>query len=262
MLPATWLNARRRTVLLFIDRGEALGVERMAVARYAVGDLFPGVWNPEEQPDQYARIAEILSAANPKNIALNFSNDYALADGLTYSEQRDFSAALPVELRSRLVSSEPVAVGWLETRTDKEMTAYADVMAIAHDIIAEGFSREAITPGITTTEDLEWWYRQRVNDLGLTTWFHNSIEIERPKKVSAALMAQGAALDIIYPGDHVHIDFGIIFSKQVKPRRRNTFRGRLAKATHSKISSPPISGWAALATTYLRAAEHRQLTVD
>ena len=68
MLPATWLNARRRTVLLFIDRGEALGVERMAVARYAVGDLFPGVWNPEEQPDQYARIAEILSAANPKNI--------------------------------------------------------------------------------------------------------------------------------------------------------------------------------------------------
>ena len=62
------------------------------------------------------------------------------------------SAALPVELRSRLVSSEPVAVGWLETRTDKEMTAYADVMAIAHDIIAEGFSREAITPGITTTE--------------------------------------------------------------------------------------------------------------
>jgi hypothetical protein len=151
MLPATWLNARRRTVLLFIDRGEALGVERMAVARYAVGDLFPGVWNPEEQPDQYARIAEILSAANPKNIALNFSNDYALADGLTYSEQRDFSAALPSELRSRLVSSEPVAVGWLETRTDKEMTAYADVMAIAHDIIAEGFSREAITPGITTT---------------------------------------------------------------------------------------------------------------
>lgn len=223
MLPATWLNARRRTVLLFIDRGEALGVERMAVARYAVGDLFPGVWNPEEQPDQYARIAEILSAANPKNIALNFSNDYALADGLTYSEQRDFSAALPSELRSRLVSSEPVAVGWLETRTDKEMSAYADVMAIAHDIIAEGFSREAITPGITTTEDLEWWYRQRVNDLGLTTWFHNSIEIERPKKVSAALMAQGAALDIIYPGDHVHIDFGITYLNLQTDTQQNAY---------------------------------------
>ena len=223
MLPATWLNARRRTVLLFIDRGEALGVERMAVARYAVGDLFPGVWNPEEQPDQYARIAEILSAANPKNIALNFSNDYALADGLTYSEQRDFSAALPSELRSRLVSSEPVAVGWLETRTDKEMSAYADVMAIAHDIIAEGFSREAITPGITTTEDLEWWYRQRVNDLGLTTWFHNSIEIERPEKVNAALMAQGAALDIIYPGDHVHIDFGITYLSLQTDTQQNAY---------------------------------------
>src|SRR5210317_1491250 len=48
MLPATWLNARRRTVLLFIDRGER-GVERLAVARYAVGSLFPGAWDPETQ---------------------------------------------------------------------------------------------------------------------------------------------------------------------------------------------------------------------
>ena len=223
MLPATWLNARRRTVLLFIDRGEALGVERMAVARYAVGDLFPGVWNPEEQPDQYARIAEILSAANPKNIALNFSNDYALADGLTYSEQRDFSAALPAYLRERIVSSEPLAVAWLETRTEKEMAVYADVMAIAHDIIAEGFSRAAITPGITSTEDLEWWYRQRVNNLGLTTWFHNSIEIERPQSATDALVSQGAALDIIYPGDHVHIDFGISYLNLQTDTQQNAY---------------------------------------
>jgi len=223
MLPATWLNARRRTVLLFIDRGEELGVERMAVARYAVGDLFSGVWNPEEQPDQYAKIAEILSAANPKNIALNFSNDYALADGLTYSEQRDFSAALPAYLRERIVSSEPLAVAWLETRTEREMAVYADVMAIAHDIIAEGFSATAITPGKTSSEDLEWWFRQRVNDLGLTTWFHNSIEIERPQSATDALIAQGAALDIIYPGDHVHIDFGISYLNLQTDTQQNAY---------------------------------------
>ena len=75
MLPATWLNARRRTVLLFIDRGEEGGIERMAVARYAVGDLFPGVWDPETQPDQYQRIAEILGEANPRAIAPNYSHE-------------------------------------------------------------------------------------------------------------------------------------------------------------------------------------------
>lgn len=41
MLPATWLNARRRTVLLFMDHGDERGVERLAIARYAVGDIFP-----------------------------------------------------------------------------------------------------------------------------------------------------------------------------------------------------------------------------
>lgn len=223
MLPATWLNARRRTVLLFVDHGGTRGIERMAVARYAVTDLFPGVWNPEEQPDQYLRIAEILSEANPKNIALNFSNDYALADGLTYSEQRDFSAALPTSLRSRLVSAEKLAVGWLETRTPGEMLVYADVMAIAHDIIAEGFSRSAIAPGVTTTEDLEWWYRQRVNDLGLTTWFHNSIEIERPRAVIDALTQRGADLTVIQPGDHVHIDFGITYLNLQTDTQQNAY---------------------------------------
>ena len=111
MLPATWLNARRRTVLMFIDQGPELGIARMAVARYPVGDLFPGVWNPEQQPDQYERIAQILDEADPDRIALNYSDVYALADGLTYSEQRDFLQALPLRLRDRVVSSEAVAVG-------------------------------------------------------------------------------------------------------------------------------------------------------
>jgi hypothetical protein len=111
MLPATWLNARRRTVLMFIDHGDSRGVERLAIARYAVGDIFPGVWDPEEQPDQYQRIAQLLTEFNPSKIALNFSDTYALADGLTYSEQRDFRAALPSDLQDRIVSAENLAVG-------------------------------------------------------------------------------------------------------------------------------------------------------
>ena len=95
MLPATWLNARRRTVLLFVDHGAERGVERMAIARYPVGTLFPGVWNPDEDPDQWRRIAQILDEFDPHAIALNYSRDFALADGLSYSEQQDFMAALP-----------------------------------------------------------------------------------------------------------------------------------------------------------------------
>lgn len=223
MLPATWLNARRRTVLLFIDHGPERGVERMAVARYAVGDLFPGAWNPEQQPDQYARIAQILSEFNPQSIALNFSDTYGLADGLTYSEQRDFLAALPTRLQELVVSSQDVAVGWLETRTELELELYRDVMQIAHDIIKEGFSAEVVEPGVTTTEDLEWWFRQRVNDLGLSTWFHTSIETERSDRSVQEITDGNLDPDVLYKGDHIHIDFGISYLNLQTDTQQNAY---------------------------------------
>lgn len=223
MLPATWLNARRRTVLMFIDHGDSRGVERMAVARYAVGDLFPGVWNPEQQPDQWQRIADILNEADPDRIALNFSEDYALADGLTYSEQRALQDALPRRLRNRIESAEPLAVGWLETRIDSEMEIYKDVMAIAHGIIREGFSAAVVEPGVTTTDDLSWWFRQRVNDLGLDTWFHTSIEVERSARSLAEIAAGNLDPDVLYKGDHVHIDFGISYLNLQTDTQQNAY---------------------------------------
>jgi hypothetical protein len=223
MLPATWLNARRRTVLMFIDHGDSRGVERMAVARYAVGDLFPGVWDPDQQPDQWQRIADILDEADPARIALNFSEHYALADGLTYTEQRALQAALPARLQNRLQSAEALAVGWLETRIESEMEIYRDVMAVAHDIIREGFSAEVITPGVTTTDDLVWWFRQRVRDLGLDTWFHTSIETERSQRSLEEIAASDLDPDILYKGDHIHIDFGISYLNLQTDTQQNAY---------------------------------------
>lgn len=223
MLPATWLNARRRTVLMFIDHGDSRGVERMAVARYAVGDLFPGVWDPDQQPDQWQRIADILEEADPARIALNFSENYALADGLTYTEQRALQAALPARLQNRLQSAEALAVGWLETRIESEMEIYRDVMTVAHDIIREGFSAEVITPGVTTTDDLVWWFRQRVQDLGLDTWFHTSIETERSQRSLEEIAASDLDPDILYKGDHIHIDFGISYLNLQTDTQQNAY---------------------------------------
>lgn len=223
MLPATWLNARRRTVLMFIDHGDSRGVERLAVARYAVGELFPAAWDPQEQPDQYQRIAQLLSEFNPSKIALNFSDTYALADGLTYSEQRDFSAALPNDLQSRIVSAENLAVGWLETRIPSEMKVYEDVMTIAHAIIAEGFSAAVVKPGETTIEDLTWWYRQRVNDLGLDTWFHTGIELMRSDASQLAIGDLPDMQKVFHKGDLIHIDFGISYLDLQTDTQQNAY---------------------------------------
>ena len=223
MLPATWLNARRRTVLMFIDHGDSRGVERFAIARYAVGELFPGAWNPEEQPDQYQRIAELLTEFNPNKIALNFSDTYALADGLTYSEQKDFSAALSSELQGRIVSAENLAVGWLETRTTSEMEVYKDVMTIAHEIIAEGFTAAVVKPGETTIDDLAWWYRQRVSNLGLDTWFHTGIELMRSDASQLAIGDDPDSNNIFHKGDLIHIDFGISYLNLQTDTQQNAY---------------------------------------
>lgn len=223
MLPATWLNARRRTVLMFIDHGDSRGVERLAVARYAVGDLFPAAWDPELQPDQYQRIGQLLTEFNPSKIALNFSDTYALADGLTFSEQRDFTAVLPSALQSRIVSAENLAVGWLETRTSSEMTVYKDVMTIAHGIIAEGFTAAVVEPGETTIEDLTWWYRQRVNDLGLDTWFHTGIELIRSDASKAAIGDDPDMQEVFHKGDLIHIDFGISYLDLQTDTQQNAY---------------------------------------
>jgi hypothetical protein len=223
MLPATWLSARRRTVFIFLDHGREKGVERLAAARYGVTDIFKGSWNPEEEPDQWRRIADILDEFNPKTIGLNFSDDWAHADGLVYSERRDFVNAIPDRLRTRIVSAERLAVGWLETRTEKEMDLYEHVMDVAHSIIAEGFSGKVITPGVTTHEDLKWWYRQRVRDLGLTSWFHTTIESERSDASKKNIADNNLDPGIIYKGDHVHIDFGIAYLDLMTDTQQNAY---------------------------------------
>ncbi|MGP1283853.1 MAG: M24 family metallopeptidase [Parasphingopyxis sp.] len=211
MLPATWLSARRRTVLIFHDRGEELGVERMAVARYPVADIFPAAWDPEQQPDQWARIAELVRDRDPARIAVNISSDFALADGLTVSQHRELRGALG-PLSDRLVSSDRLALGWLETRIPAEMATYPQIVRLAHAIIAEGLSERAITPGVTTAGDLRWWFRERVAALGLDTWFHPSVNIQRAGESTFAIASMGLGNEtVIEPGDFLHLDFGISY---------------------------------------------------
>jgi hypothetical protein len=169
MLPATWLAARRRTILVFFDRGEAAGVERLAVARYDVGKAIRGTWNPEEVPDQWERVRQVIEERDPKAIALNRSKTFALADGLTDAELDSFLEVLPQKYEERVVSGERLAIGWLETRIPEEMQVYPGIVKIARSIIAEGLSERVIQPGATTTADVEWWYRDRIAELTLDT---------------------------------------------------------------------------------------------
>lgn len=212
MLPATWQSARRRTILVFYDDGES--VEQLAVARYDIGEFFKTAWNKEEQPDQWKRLAEIVQERDPETIALNYSTDFALADGITKTQFDEFKSALPSTYHDRIVSGENLAIGWLETRTKPEIQVYPMICHIAHDIIAEGFSEAVIQPGITTTDEVEWWYRERIRELKLTAWFHPSVSVQRSDEDETGFLesfSKRPAKNVIRPGDLLHVDFGITY---------------------------------------------------
>lgn len=213
MLPATWLAARRRTVLIFFDNGDT--VERMAVSRYAVGDMFPAAWNPEQQPDQWARIADLIQVRNPKKIALNVSETFALADGMSESQHTDLLKALPRKFRNRVVYDPALAIGWLEQRIPEEMAMYPHIMKLAHAIIREGFSDKVITPGVTTTADVMWWFRDKIREQRVTAWFHPTVSIQRrtldDKGQKMTELFDPSSDSVIRRGDLIHVDFGITY---------------------------------------------------
>lgn len=213
MLPATWLSARRRTILVFFDTGTS--VERMAVSRYAVGRFFKAAWNPEAEPNQWKRLAEIMTERNPKKIALNVSDTFALADGITHSQHEDLKSALGQELTKRITYDPALAIGWLERRIPAEMEYYPHIVGLAHAIIHEGLSANVITPGISTTTDVMWWFRDKIREKGVTAWFHPTVSIQRQtlddKGQKMTELFDPEKDDIIRRGDLIHLDFGITY---------------------------------------------------
>ncbi|MFM8913649.1 MAG: M24 family metallopeptidase [Flammeovirgaceae bacterium] len=214
LLPATWFAARRTTMLVVYDKGKDgkgndLGFEYLAVARYDVGKIFKRAWDPDRNPDQWAQLAKIIEERNPKKIGVNKAPSWGHADGLTSNDYDQLFSVLPKRLYPHVTSAEKLAVAWLETRTEKEMVIYQQICRIAHNIIAEGFSDKVIQPGVTTSEDVVWWYREEIKRLKLDTWFQPSVSIQRNE--AEAITSKRPQPLVILPGDLLHVDFGITY---------------------------------------------------
>ena len=208
-LPPTWLNARRRTIIVFSLKDGIF--KSAAITRYPFGKLIPSLWNKEKEPNQWKALSNYIEAQNPKNIAVNTSENYALADGLVRTDFDNLINVLPKKLTSKIISSEPLAVSWIETRTKREMILYKQLVSITHNIIKQAFSNQVITPGITTTDDVVWWLREKIRSLGLDTWFHPTVDVQRNESSDLYSFDGKSKFDIILPGDLLHCDFGISY---------------------------------------------------
>ena len=214
MLPAEWLSARRRTILVFARDPQSGKVDKLAIARYNVGSAIKAAWDMQRFPEQWDALADLVRSRKPGRIGINTSAHFAHADGLDHTDYLELMRHLPAEYQGKVVSADKLAVGWLETRTAREMQIYPQLVNATHKIIAEGFSEQVITPGLTTTEDVEWWFRQKIRDSGYDTWFHPTVSIQRGDAQAfnhARSFSARPGDSVILPGDLLHVDIGITY---------------------------------------------------
>ncbi|MCY4466567.1 MAG: M24 family metallopeptidase [Chloroflexi bacterium] len=227
LLPATSMSARRRTILLFA-RDDAGDVERLTLSRYGYEGFYEAAWDPDVET-QYGCLARIIRERDPQRIGINMSRLFAFGDGISQNEYTLLCDALDETFHSRLVSAERLCVGWLERRLPEEITAYAQLVEIGHQIIARAFSTAVIHPGITTTDDVVWWMRQTMRDGGLQAWFQPTIDIQAPG-LSFAFLSNEDARNIIQPGDLLHCDMGFHYLGLATDQQQHAYVLRLGES--------------------------------
>ncbi len=204
MAPLTTYSSRRRTILVFHERGGK--VEALSIGRFDYDGLYKVV--PTANDGQWAGLRALVEERNPQSIGINTSEAWNHADGLTANEKEQLLKALGPTFAARTRSAEMLAVGWLEAKLPEETEAYRHAMKVAHGIIAEAFSSAVVKPGVTTSEDVVWWMRQRVAEKGLGQWFHPSVTIHRKGGLPPGMPADAR---VIQRGDMLHTDFGLTY---------------------------------------------------
>lgn len=210
----TLFAARRRTILVFYDRGDEKGVERLALGGGSNDGLYTVYRDPDNSDreiygkSQFVSLRKIVEERKPSTIALDISATHSFSDGLSVSEYESLSDALGPQWMARVVRAERLPLDYLDVRLPEMLPTYRHMMEIAHTLMERAFSNEVITPGKTTTTDVVWWLRQQVSDMGLGTWFHPTVDVQRPGQDAKSILSEKEDA-VIERGDVLHSDFGI-----------------------------------------------------
>lgn len=191
---AEQFSARRRTTYLFLSPS----IAGDKPTTYTWIDNTPAVWE---------QLRALLETHNPSSIVVDAHPEISFSSGLHAGELRAVEQGLGDKWSKRFVVHPMLAVEYIGTQIDARLPWYKKMQETAWAIISEGFSERVITPGKTTTKDVEWWMRDQIQALNYTTWFQPDVSIvtsDSPWPQEATKLERA----ITY-GDYLHVDFGV-----------------------------------------------------
>lgn len=201
----------RRDFFIFIDQGERL--ERIAVVRYdeeRLNNHYRLLLPPRDKIGE--EIRKIVDARKPKTIALNFGGTRGQQSGLTFDAHKFLADSLGKENEKRFVPAADLLTEFLDTRIPEELELYRTAVLATDVITRRAFSNEVIKPGVTTVGDVRWWMMQKLNDIGVDTWFQADLRLQRKATATGTtgqFLSTGKESDVIKRGDVIHVDFGL-----------------------------------------------------
>ncbi|MCY3547632.1 MAG: M24 family metallopeptidase [Gemmatimonadetes bacterium] len=245
IISPTTFAARRRSIYVFTRQDDGT-VERIALGGTSQGGVFEAYRSTRPAPtqptaelvgdEQWRLLRELVEDRDPENIVLNIDPVWAFSDGLHAGEREALEEALGPELLGRVKREPRLAMNYIALRLPEMMPRYRKIQETVHAVISQAFSNAVITPGETTIEDVEWWMRQRVRDLGYTVWFQANVDVQRAGEVPPS----GA---VIERGDLLWTDFGVV------ALNLHTDTQHLGYVLKEGETGPPAGLWQCLANS-------------
>ena len=231
--------ARRRTIYVFFDKCAASGapvtaacIERIALGGTSQGGVFETrtsakavvapvggrqaeLWGDE----QWQLLKVVIEERKPAVIGIDRSKTFAFTDGLSSGELQGMTEALGPAWTSKFRDAEALPLELIASRLPEEEAFFEKMTRHVWSMTQTMFSDRVIEVGKTRTSDLVWWWRQRVTDQGLDTWFQPSVDVQRRGADAAALGAD----PVIQTGDVLHCDVGITVARLNTDTQHNAY---------------------------------------
>lgn len=214
MVPAEYLNARRITMFAFSKEADGIHRYSLSMPDKSVAKFYESKWQFGKE-DQMVALKRLIEEKDPKRIALNMSKEFAVCDGFSIGLYQMFKESLGEDIMNKMVNDDLLAMKFMEIRTPTELKLMPEVMSVAHDIMERMYTTDVIKPGITTTNDLEWFMKEEVNKLGLTYWFEPTMDLQRKNGDESRYDSC-----VIQKGDLLHCDFGIYYMNMCTDTQR------------------------------------------